>query len=192
MSPFRYRILLVDDEPTIRLIGAKLLESRGYEVLTAEDGFDALSALRESLPDIIISDLRMPSMNGFEFLSVVRHRFPHLPVIAISGEYSGVNVPESVLADAFFEKGQYRPDELFDKIVELLQELPSRPRTGKHNKPAVWVRNDKGIVVVTCQHCLRTFPPAEAKVGVNEADCDFCGCRVRFEITETAGAQAEA
>ena len=41
--------------------------------------------LRQSLPDMIISDLSMPNMSGFEFLSVVRRRFPHIPVIAISG-----------------------------------------------------------------------------------------------------------
>ena len=101
---FFYRILLVDDDPIIRQVGEDLLKSEGYEVLCAEDGFDALVALKRSLPDIIISDLRMPNMNGFEFLSVVRRRFPTVPVIVISGEFSGVDVPESVLADAFFQK----------------------------------------------------------------------------------------
>ncbi len=70
-------------------------------------------------------------MNGFEFLSVVRRRFPTISVIAISGEFSGLSVPESVLADAFFSKGQYQPPELFQKILELLEELPTRPREGK-------------------------------------------------------------
>ena len=79
-----------------------LLESKNYEVLCAKDGFEGLTALKRSLPDIIISDLRMPNMNGFEFLSVVRRRFPVIPVIVISGEFSGITVPESVLADAFF------------------------------------------------------------------------------------------
>ena len=59
-------------------------------MLCAEDGFEGLAALKQSLPDIIISDLRMPNMNGFEFLSVVRRRFPVIPVIVISGEFSGL------------------------------------------------------------------------------------------------------
>jgi CheY-like chemotaxis protein len=155
-KPFHYRILLVDDEPSIRQLGSVLLETQGYEVHAAEDGFDALASLKQSLPDIIISDLRMPNMNGFEFLSVVRQKFPHIPVIAISGEYSPGTMPESVLADAFFAKGQYRPPELFEKIAALLDELPTRPRIGKTNKAAVWVNNTKGGVVVTCIHCLRT------------------------------------
>ena len=180
--PFKYRILIVDDEPTLRMVGKMLLEAQGYEVQCAEDGFEGLAALRQSLPDIIISDLRMPNMNGFEFLSVVRRRFPTIPVIAISGEFTGLSVPESVLADAFFSKGTYQPQQLFEKIVALLEELPTRPRVGKPNKAAVWVKNDKGTIAVTCSECLRTFPVSNALTGINEAECDFCGCTIRFEI----------
>jgi Response regulator receiver domain len=159
-----------------------LLAAQGYEVQGAEDGFEGLAALKQSLPDIIISDLRMPNMNGFEFLSVVRRRFPVIPVIVISGEFTGVSVPESVLADAFFPKGGYKPDKLFEKIIDLLHELPTRPRIGKSNQAAVWVKNDKGTVAVTCSECLRTFPVSNVSKGANEAECDFCSSMVRFEI----------
>ena len=181
-SSFRYRILIVDDEPSLRLLGKAMLEAQGYEVICAEDGFEGLVALKKSLPDIIISDLRMPNMNGFEFLSVVRRRFPVIPVIVISGEFSGLSVPESVLADAFFPKGGFKPNELFEKIIALLNELPTRPRTGKPDKAAVWVKNDKGSVAVTCSNCLRTFPVSNVTKGMNEAECDFCSSVVRFEI----------
>ena len=181
-SSFPYRILLVDDELHVRQIGSMLLESKGYEVLGAEDGFEGLAALKRSLPDIIISDLRMPNMNGFEFLSVVRRRFPVIPVIVISGEFTGLTVPESVLADAFFPKGQYKVEQLFEKIAELLHQLPTRPRLGKPTKAAVWVKNAKGAIAVTCSECLRTFPVLEALTGINEVECDFCSCMIRFEI----------
>ncbi len=181
-SSFPYRILLVDDEPSIRKVGEALLQSQGYEVLCAEDGFEGLVALKRSLPDIIISDLRMPNMNGFEFLSVVRRRFPVIPVIVISGEFSGLTVPESVLADAFFPKGEYKIEELFQKISALLHELPTRPRTGKPTKAAVWVKNEKGTIAVTCSECLRTFPVLDTLTGINEVECDFCSCVIRFEI----------
>lgn len=183
---FRYRILVVDDEEALRNIGQLLLEAQGYEVVCAEDGFEGLAALKQSLPDIIISDLRMPNMNGFEFLSVVRRRFPIIPVIVISGEFLGVSVPETVLADAFFSKGAYTIPELFERIVDLLHELPTRPRVGKSDKAAVWVMNNKGTVAVTCSECLRTFPVTGVSEGANEADCDFCSCRVHFEIIEKA------
>lgn len=181
-SPFPYRILIVDDEPSLRELGTTLLTAQGYEVRSAGDGFEALSALKQSMPDIIISDLQMPNMNGFEFLSVVRRRFPTIPVIAISGEFSGLSVPESVLADAFFPKGGYNANQLFETIIDLLYELPTRPKIGKPTQAAVWVKNDKGTIVVTCSNCLRTFPVANVAKGMNEAECDFCCCVVHFEI----------
>ena len=191
-TSFQYRILLVEDDVSLREFGKILLSAQGYEVLCAEDGFEGLAALKQSLPDMIISDLRMPNMSGFEFLSVVRRRFPSIPVIAISGEFSGLSVPESVLADAFFSKGQYRPPQLFEKIVELLQELPTRPRLGKPNKAAVWVKNDKGTIAVTCSECLRTFPVSHVLRGANESECDFCSSVVRFEIIGEVEANSKA
>jgi len=181
---FRYRILLVDDAPALRELGKVLLEAQGYEVLCAEDGFEGLTALKQSLPDIIISDLNMPNMNGFEFLSVVRRRFPVIPVIVISGEFTGLSVPGSVLADAFFPKNGYKPEALFEKIVDLLYELPTRPRSGRPNQAAVWVMNDRGKVAVSCSACLRTFPVSNVHKGANEAECDFCSSVVCFDIIE--------
>jgi CheY-like chemotaxis protein len=84
---FKYRILVVDDDPMVRETSGLVLMKQGYEVRTSEDGFSALIKLRTALPDLIISDLRMPNMSGFELLSVVRRRFPQIPVIAISGEF---------------------------------------------------------------------------------------------------------
>jgi hypothetical protein len=124
----------------------------------------------------------MPNMNGFEFLSVVRRRFPTIPVIVISGEFSGLSVPESVLADAFFPKGGYNAKQLFETIIDLLHELPTRPKIGKPSQAAVWVRNDRGTVAVTCSECLRTFPVDHISKGTHEAECDFCSCIVHFEI----------
>ena len=71
------------------------------------------------MPDVIISDLGMPNMSGFELLSVVRRRFPHVPVIAISAKFDGS--PNGVIADGFFSKAEYAPEQLFAKIGELLE-----------------------------------------------------------------------
>jgi CheY-like chemotaxis protein len=117
LDPFPYRVLMVDDDEVICRLGKAVLESQGYEVLCAHDGFQGLAALKQSLPDVIISDLQMPKMNGFEFLSVVRKRFPQIPIIAISGEFSGTNVPESVLADAFFKKANIRRPSFLQKLL---------------------------------------------------------------------------
>ncbi len=186
MSPFRYRILVVDDDESIGTTAKAILESQGYEVLCALDGFEGLTALKQSPPDVIISDLQMPNMSGFEFLSIVRKRFPSIPTIAISGAFSGRDVPESVLADAFFEKGQYPTMELFQKIIELLKEIPARPRVGRRPKPAVWIPvSNANYIAVTCPSCLRTFPVASPlPVGAHTAECDACSSAVLFHITD--------
>src|SRR5205085_6775237 len=118
----KYKVLVVDDDATIRESLTMLLTEEGYEVTTAAHGFDALLQLKGSLPDVITSDLNMPQMSGFEFLSVVRRRFPHIPVIAISGAFdSSEAVPGGVIADAFYAKGQHEPQALLHMIAELIR-----------------------------------------------------------------------
>lgn len=179
---FAFRVLVVDDEPTVLTTSSAVLQSKGYEVRTAEDGFAALAELKRSLPDLIISDLRMPNMSGFELLSVVRRRFPQIPVIAISGEFSGT-APEGLIADAFFGKGEYTPEQLFDKIADLLENSPLRPHIAKPDKAPVWIpKNEAGYIVVTCTECLRSFslPDEATHSEVQEAHCIFCGSKVCF------------
>jgi hypothetical protein len=101
---FKCRVLIVDDEPLVLQASAAIVRSFGFTVRTAEDGFAALKILREVLPDIIISDLRMPNMSGFELLSIVRRRFPHIPTIGISAEFILATMPVGLLVDHFFQK----------------------------------------------------------------------------------------
>ena len=107
IGSLRGRLLIVDDEPVNRELLSDILASEGYDVVTAQDGLDALNRLVEPLPDVIISDLRMPRMSGFEFLAVVRRKYPDVPLIAISGEFEGNEVPPGVPADAYLPKGCY-------------------------------------------------------------------------------------
>jgi CheY-like chemotaxis protein len=97
-------ILVVDDDAALRHSVSLVLGSEGYCVRCAEDGVSALEQIREATPDILLSDLQMPGMSGFELLSLVRHRFPEIFVIAFSGAYSGDEVPSGVAADAFYAK----------------------------------------------------------------------------------------
>ena len=179
---FNYRILVVDDEPSILQTCALVLQKRGYEVRTAGGGFAALAELRRSLPDVIITDLRMPNMSGFELLSVVRRRFPHIAVIAVSGEFSGL-APNGLIADAFFNKAEYKPQELFNKIADLLQDSPLRPHIAKPDRAPVWVpRNETGYFVLTCRECLRSFSVPEEHAGneLCETQCVFCDAKVSY------------
>jgi CheY-like chemotaxis protein len=126
VQQFRYRVLIVEDEPTIREIAGQSLESEGYEVLTAGDGVDGLHALSKSLPDVIISDLNMPRMSGWEFLAVVRERFPHIATIAMSGGQSTGEIPLGVLADGFLQKGHYTIKQLSQQVAMLVAASPLR------------------------------------------------------------------
>jgi CheY-like chemotaxis protein len=114
------RLLVVDDDAAIREMTSAMLAEQGYEVWTAEDGVYALDLLSRQRPDLMITDLIMPRMLGFELLKIVRERFPRLPCIAVSGEFSGDEIPPSVLADAFVPKGGCYIEPLKTKITQLL------------------------------------------------------------------------
>lgn len=125
MAASQSRLLVVDDNPCVREMMADLLLSQGYEVLTAQDGLDALRQLQERLPDLIISDLRMPRMSGFEFLAIVRQRFPHIPTIAMSGEFPLDEPPTGLPADAFLPKGNCTIDQLTGTIEKFISAPPA-------------------------------------------------------------------
>jgi DNA-binding response OmpR family regulator len=72
-------ILLLEDNKALRLIIRKGLEKAGYEVKTAENGKEGLKILNEETPDLIISDIIMPEMDGFEFLKKIRKKHPLIP-----------------------------------------------------------------------------------------------------------------
>jgi CheY-like chemotaxis protein len=190
-GPLKSRILVVDDEECIRAVFEQLLQGEGYEVATAEDGFDALLKVRQFLPQVIISDLNMPRMSGFEFLSVVRRRFPKISVIASSGAYERRVVPTGVLADAFFAKGQDDTRTLLSSVAHLLQTSAAQAVAHEEESAPVWIpRNGKdsnGIpyIVITCTECLRSFPlnvTKEENPEVLETLCLFCSNKVKYII----------
>jgi CheY-like chemotaxis protein len=182
---FKCRVLVVDDDPLLLETTAAILHSFGYSVRTAEDGFVALAILREVLPDIILTDLRMPGMSGFELLSIVRRRFPHIPTIAISGEYILASMPLGLLVDHFFQKGGYTPDELLAKMKEVIAESPIRPHLGRQIYAPLWIpRVDADYLVVTCPECLRSSSIAndDSSSELQESDCIACGATIRFLV----------
>jgi CheY-like chemotaxis protein len=182
---FQTRLLVVDDDPAILQLMTAILEAEGFVVRTADDGFAALNFLRRTQPDLIISDLRMPNMSGFELLSIVRRRYPHIPVIALSGEYVLEGMPARLIVDAFFQKGDYTPPQLSETIRRLLVDGPIRPHLGKVDKAPLWIpRRDADYIVVTCTECLRSFPEQDTSTGteIHESECPSCGTMVRYLV----------
>ena len=189
----KFHILVVDDEESVRESQALLLQASGYVVSTAENGLDALLQLKvPNLPDLIISDLNMPHMSGFELLSVLRRRFPQISVIASSGAYlSGDSVPGGVIADAFHSKNGSGPAVLLKTVARLLETSAQRSTEHRSQSAPVWIpRNGKDsngvpFIVVTCTNCLRSFPLSvlhENLQEVQEAACLFCPEIVRYVV----------
>src|SRR5579864_1747101 len=191
-NPTEHEILVVDDERAVRYSFGMLLQASGYRVSSAADGFDALLQLKRHVPDIVLSDLNMPQMSGFEFLSVVRRRFPQVSVIAMSGAYlSGDAVPGGVIADAFYAKGQSDPQTLLRIVTELIQTSAVHAVDHERESAPVWIprngHDSHGVpyVVLTCTDCLRSFPLSVPTVDlqkIQETPCLFCPNTVRYII----------
>lgn len=118
-------VLVVDDSITMRKVSARVLEREGYEVHSAKDGLDALEQMHERIPDLILLDLEMPRMDGYEFAGYVRGdaRFQKIPIIVITSR-----VGEKHRARAF-ELGvnrylgkPYQEIEMISSVAELLAE----------------------------------------------------------------------
>ncbi|HKT50997.1 MAG TPA: response regulator [Candidatus Angelobacter sp.] len=189
---FKYRVLLVDDDETLLQTTADVLTREGYLVQIARDGFEALTVLRGGQPEIVVSDLNIPNMSGFELLAVIRKRFPGIGVIAYSGEFSPLG-PEGVLADRFLRKGENSTFELLEEIRDLLEELPLRSQQAKPDTAPAWLpRSATEYVVVTCPFCLRSFSVSTRNIEfgtVHQDVCLHCGAEVAFRLDSTTAAE---
>jgi CheY-like chemotaxis protein len=194
MPDAKAKLLIVDDEMSLRRSLSQIYSIFGYSVRSAGDGFEALSEIQKDVPDILLSDLNMPGMSGFELLSVVRRRFPAIQVIAMSGAFSGNGVPLGVAADAFYEKGS-NPGSLLEIVKLMVQGKRSSVQHPSAPAP-IWIpkngHDPSGVeyVMISCPDCLRTFPQAIGEAGraIREADCVHCSSLIHYAIVPAANA----
>ena len=183
----RNRVLLVDDDPVFRKLISGYLVAAGYVVRAAVDGLDAVGKLRAGLPDLIICDLIMPRMSGFELLKVVRRRFPQIPVMVISAKTAEA-MPEGVAADAYYFKGGFGFEHLLETISDLAKKLPLRTASPHDdNRPARARRNEDGHYIIDCEDCLREFSALRVhRMGGDEksATCVHCGKVIHFIVAD--------
>ena len=120
----RATVLVVDDSITVRRVSEKFLERNGYNVLTSKDGIDAISILEEHTPDILLLDIEMPRMNGYDLLQHIRRdeRLKELPVIMITSRTGEKHRDKAfeLGANDYFGK-PYNETKLADRINELIQ-----------------------------------------------------------------------
>ena len=124
VSPSRMnRILVVDDEPTLRLGFTFALKTEDYEVEAAANGREALELLSEKVYDLVILDLRMPEMDGLETLSAIREDEGkgHLPVILCSAHINTATAVQALNLSCFhFLSKPVRPAELREEVASLI------------------------------------------------------------------------
>jgi CheY-like chemotaxis protein len=120
-------IIVADDNGTLLTVLSEILEECGYSVRTASDGLEALTEIRDRVPDILLSDLDMPRMSGFELLSIVRRRYPKIKVIAMSASSPRGITPQGVATGAFYEKSATSVAELL-LIVNAMKNEPESHR----------------------------------------------------------------
>ena len=116
-------VMVVDDSLTVRKITSRMLTRAGYEVITAKDGVDALEQLTQATPTVILLDVEMPRMDGFEFTKHVRSdpKIKNLPIIMITSRTADKhrNYALSLGVNAYFGK-PYQEDELLAQIASYV------------------------------------------------------------------------
>ena len=117
-------VMVVDDSVTVRKVTSRLLERNGMNVLTARDGVDAITQLQERKPDIMLLDIEMPRMDGFEVATLVRHdeHLKDLPIIMITSR-TGDKHRERALAIGVNEYlgKPYQESQLLETILHLVK-----------------------------------------------------------------------
>jgi CheY-like chemotaxis protein len=189
-------LVIVDDEAPIRTSLALIFSELGHSVRTASDGFSALDLIHDVAPDILLSDLNMPGMSGFELLSVVRRIHPAIHVIATSGSFSGKSVPHGVAADAFYEKATGL-NFLLDVVRQGVHSDGTVRRSSGGPTP-IWMSptgkmpSEDFYVLMGCPRCMRAFPKVLAGMEqvVCETPCLYCGTAISYAIVPTLDSAA--
>src|SRR5690348_13354831 len=126
MEHVRGSVLVVDDEPTIGEVVSKYLERAGYETRLAADGFEALDAVAERRPDLIVLDLMLPGIDGLEVMRRVRDRSTAIILLTAKGEESDRVIGLRLGADDYVVK-PFSPAELVARVDAVLRRVDTVP-----------------------------------------------------------------
>ena len=129
------RILLVDDEPSIRLFYSAVLADEGHEVVEAPSGSDALRLLDVETPDLVVLDIRLGTSSGLELLQQIASHPAHVPVIILTAYASFQDDYTTWLAESYVLKSS-DPTEFLAEVHRILDrrqrrspDVPSQPRS---------------------------------------------------------------
>lgn len=123
--PIKKKVLIIDDNQDIRIIYSTLFEVKGYEVFTSKDGLQGITDVTSIAPDVILLDIMMPEMSGYDFLDALRNNtsLAEIPVIVISN-LSQENDRQAALdkgAQLCLTKSDYSAEEIVSIVDQFLQ-----------------------------------------------------------------------
>lgn len=173
------KILVVDDSPVDRLLVGKLLESyEEWQVRFAGDGHEAIEAVRDDVPDIIVTDLQMPYVNGLELVQHVKQTNPSVPIVLITGYGSEKVAMEALRSGA----ANYTPKNCLQKdlarTVKKVLELSDRVQTADTVDASIddgcqlafVLENDLGLIGPLIEHLQNKMPkwsePDRLQIGM--------------------------
>lgn len=123
------KILIVDDEEHIRFLYSEELTEAGYEVITAESGYNLLEKIEHERPDLVILDIKMVDYNGLDLLQDIRNKFYDLPVILCTAYDTFKEDLKSIAADFYVIKS-FDLTELKNKIKVVLDRTAETEENG--------------------------------------------------------------
>src|SRR6476619_1518117 len=148
MLPEKKQVLIVDDEPNLRKILAAQLSRDGYEVMTAEDGEQGLTMLRENHIALIVTDLTMPKVAGMMLLLEALRESPDLPIVMITAHGTVDTAVEALKLGAFdyltkpFDKDEVR--QIVAKALKTRELAGEEPSAAGVNEPSAEAKEADG------------------------------------------------
>ena len=129
MSERKYKILIVEDDQNIRITLTEMFRMEGYSVITARDGDEGYLQALAHQPDLIVTDLNMPILDGVELAKLIRRergKISEVPILAFSANLNAYHLPERMNSgiDRFVDKSNGDRDTLISTVKSLLDESP--------------------------------------------------------------------
>jgi CheY-like chemotaxis protein len=119
----RYTILVVDDEELVRNLVVSLLSKLGHSSITAVDGVDALDRMKGNKVDAVITDIKMPNMDGVALTVEMLKRFPGLPILVMTAFGEEYSAGAAIAAGAReYIKKPFSPDEFFAQLQKMIND----------------------------------------------------------------------
>lgn len=122
-------VLIVDDEEACRKALSRLLEICGHEVSTAADGVRALFRIGQERPEVVITDVLMPKMDGLKLQETIEEQFPDIPIVLMTGQAKGISMSDLQAKGKLCISKPIRTGELLD-ILKSLEEDRRKKQPG--------------------------------------------------------------